>query len=48
MRTYNEPLRWHYSTEEEYLEELDAYEREMTMREDEYIEMRREQERTLN
>jgi hypothetical protein len=48
MRVYTEPKPWNFSSYEDYQEELDDYDREMMMREDEYIEMRREQEKNLN
>lgn len=38
MRRYTPPCRSDYDTEEEYLEELDAYDAEMMLREDMLVE----------
>ena len=44
MRRYTEPYRWDYNTEEEWLEELEAYNAEMQAREDYLVEQRCERE----
>lgn len=44
MRRYTEPYRWDYDTEEEWLEELEAYNAEMQAREDYLVEQRCERE----
>ena len=38
MRRFTEPCRWDFDTEEEYQEELAAYDAEMSDREDYYME----------
>lgn len=48
FRQYTEPRRSQYDTEEEYNEALEAYDREMMLREDYLVEKRIRRERQTN